>query len=282
MLLSTLVWLGLHLLGPVDAAHPEPLLVVWIGLLVLFIVWTAYVLARASVREHRMAELHSEFVNAVSHDFRTPLTSIMQSTELLLEGRLHDEAKRNEHLGRISRESRRLSRLVEDLLDFRRMEADALEFQMRPVDLVAMVRDVVTTYNGPDPPEPTRIRLDVSEEDLVVSGDRDALGRALWNLLDNATKYSPPALTVNVVVRRIKGWVAIRVIDRGLGIPRADRKLIYDRFFRGQEARMVDARGTGLGLTMVKHIVTAHNGRMELESTTGSGASFAMLLPLRE
>jgi signal transduction histidine kinase len=279
LLLITLVLFGAHLRG-LQMDEIRPLERIWLALLAVCVIWAGYVLTRSVIQEQRFLQMQTDFINAVSHDLRTPLTSILQSTEMLLGDRLTAIDKRREHLRRIDREGHRLHRLVEDILDFGRMKAQVYEYRMRPVDLVAMVREVVEQWRIADPDNAPRLHLDTPAEDIVVIGDRETLSRALWNLIDNALKYSPEERPVEVTVRRMAGAAAVRVLDRGLGIPRIDRRQVFDRFYRGEGARQLDARGAGLGLTLVREIVGAHDGEVELDSATGSGSAFTILLPL--
>jgi len=277
-----LVVSGLRLFSGESGLSGGWVLVIWILLAVVVTPAAGLYLAGRLSQVYRTASMQTEFLNSISHDLRTPLTSIRQMTELLLDERVTDESKKKEYLRTIHQDCRRLDNIVRDLLDTRRIEEEALKYHMRPLDLVAMIRETVELINSDLYSESPRIQIDTSEEDLVVVGDREALARALRNLADNALKYSPEDQPIRIIVRRIRGWVAIRVIDRGLGVPRLERRQIFQQFYRGSEAQKLEDRGSGLGLAIVKHIVKEHKGRVELESTTGKGSVFTIYLPLRE
>lgn len=246
----------------------------------LLIGTSAWYMARAISRELDVARLKSEFVSAVSHEFRSPLTSIRQLSEMIAQDRVIDEDQRKEYFEVMQRESGRLQRLVEDLLDFRRMEAGAQEFDMRPVDIAATVLETCELFAEEVRPLGYRIQTDVPLRDVAVTGDREALSRALWNLLDNAVKYSPEEKKILVSANRYGDWVVLRVTDQGVGIPEEDREQIFDRFVRGGAARLTSARGSGIGLSMVRHIVEAHRGTISVHSQVGEGSTFIVRLPV--
>jgi signal transduction histidine kinase len=183
----------------------------------------------------------------------------------------------------MQRETDRLQRLVEGLLDFARMEAGALEFHRVPLVVGDLVREVVAQFREALAADGWTVELaDELTGPVRVCADAEALSRALWNLLDNAAKYSPDHRTVWVTVRREDGAVAIAVRDRGLGIAPAERAAIFDKFVRGASAGRVGTKGTGIGLAMVRHIVRAHGGTVAVESEPGAGSTFTLRLPVEE
>ena len=177
------------------------------------------------------------------------------------------------------RECERLHRLVEGLLDFGRMEAGALEFEMESLSPAELVRAVVEEFRAERAGGDHEIALTIEDNQSTVQADGTALSRALWNLLDNAIKYSPDHRTIRVDVSRDGDLLAIRVHDRGVGIPRDLQGEIFKKFVRGDTAQVAGVKGTGLGLTMVRHIVEAHGGDITLESTPGAGSRFTIMLP---
>lgn len=252
------------------------------GLALLAVVglWAAI---RGVSRELEAARLQSEFVAAVSHELRTPLTALRQFAELLASDRIGLEEQRRRYYGVMQRETDRLQRLVEGLLDFGRMEAGALEFHRMPVAVGKLVRDVALEFQQQMAEDGWTVELaDHVPESTRVCADAEAIGRALWNLLDNAAKYSPDHRTVWVEVRREDGQVAIAVRDRGIGISAAERATIFDKFVRGASAGQVGAKGTGIGLAMVRHIVAAHEGTVTVDSEPGTGSTFTLRLPVEE
>jgi len=264
------------------AARRRMVTLVLAGLTLLAVVGL-YAAIRGVSRELEAARLQSEFVAAVSHELRTPLTALRQFTELLASDRVGLEEQRRRYYGVMQRETDRLQRLVEGLLDFGRMEAGALEFHRMPVAVGKLVRDVALEFQQQMAEDGWTVELaDHVPESTRVYADAEAIGRSLWNLLDNAAKYSPDHRTVWVEVRREDGQVAIAVRDRGIGISAAERATIFDKFVRGASAGKVGAKGTGIGLAMVRHIVGAHEGTVTVDSEPGMGSTFTLRLPVEE
>jgi len=254
-------------------------------LLVFLILAALIVLAgtltfRATSREFAAARLQSEFVAAVSHEFRTPLTSLRQFTDMLREHKNLSDERRALCYEAQARSASRLTRLVESLLDFGRMEGGARVYHFEPIDAAELARRVVEEFRAEAQSSDYQFRL-TAQEPAAVEADAEALGRALWNLLDNAVKYSGASREIEVEVRRTGPEVMIAVRDRGLGIPAHERGLIFRKFQRGGDAVRLGIRGTGIGLTMVEHIVKAHRGRIEVRSEPGQGSAFALVLPVR-
>jgi len=254
----------------------------WIAMfatLGLLLLAGGYVVARGIGKELEVARLQSDFVAAVSHEFRTPVASVRQLSEILDEGRVHDEARRTRYYGLLRRESERLQRLVEGLLDFRRMESGAAEYRFEVLDPGVVVQEVADEFSGEARPAAARVSATIASGLPAVRMDREAIGRALWNLLDNAAKYSPPDSAISLEAAADDGQVMIRVRDQGPGIPTAERRKIFKKFVRGESARATGAKGTGLGLAMVAHIVRAHRGDVRVEGGPGAGSTFVIVLP---
>ncbi len=247
-----------------------------VGFLVLV---GSYLIARAVTRELAVARLQSDFVSAVSHEFRSPLTSMRHLTELLADGAVAGEERRRRYYQVLARETERLHRLVESLLNFGRMEAGAVQYRLEPLDPAVLVEDVVAEFQAEVAGDSHRIELHAPRSAARVRADPEALGRALWNLLDNAVKYSPGSATIRVELASEAERVAIRVGDQGVGIPAAEQAEIFNKFVRGAASRASGIKGTGIGLAMVRHIVQAHGGEVRLESQPGRGSTFTILLP---
>ena len=252
------------------------------AVLALVLLVGSYFIMRAIDREQAVARLQSEFVSAVSHEFRTPLTSLRQLSEMLSKGRVPTEDLRQKSYDILSRESERLQRLVESLLDFGRIEARAFRYHYEHVDPVALVGDLVAEFQEKAAAQGYRVELELAGEYPFIHADREALGLALRNLLDNAVKYSPDCRTVWVEMARERGRLAIRVRDQGMGIPASEQKEIFKRFVRGTGSRAANIQGTGIGLAMARHIIEAHDGEIRLESELGKGSTFTILLPLEK
>lgn len=222
--------------------------------------------------------MQSDFVAAVSHEFRSPLTSLCHISEMLAGDRFASEDLRRKSYGVLVRDTDRLRRLVEGLLDFGRFEAGAAYYRFEPVEIGPFVRAMIAAFQEKVAPDGYRVELSGSTDETWVRADREALSRALWNLLDNAVKYSPQCQTVWVEVGRDAGRVSITVRDQGLGIPAHEQRGIFDKFVRGADSKALRIKGTGIGLAMVRHIVQAHGGEILLASEPGQGSRFTLLL----
>lgn len=243
----------------------------------LLVLVGSYAVARAVNRELAVARMQSDFVSAVSHEFRTPLTSLRQVTELLSGGRVSSEERRAQYHDVLARETGRLHRLVENLLDFGRFEAGAHEFRFERVDPLEIVGPLVDEFRQEVAPNGFEVVLQ-HERTGAVHADRQAMGLALRNLLDNAVKYSRDRRRIDVSVSRPNGRVALSVRDQGIGIPPDEQRTIFDRFTRGRGVRTSGIPGTGIGLAMVQHIVREHGGEVRVASTVGAGSTFTILL----
>jgi signal transduction histidine kinase len=258
------------------------LLLAGLALMIGLVGVSSYFMARALTREIALARLQSDFVAAVSHEFRTPLTTLRQLSGLLHNERVPSEDRRRQYYEVLVRESERLYRLVDNLLNFGRMEAGAAEFTFEPFDPAGLVRSLVDDFQREVSPRDYRIELKTEDDVPAVRGDRSALGRALWNLLDNAVKYSGECRTVWVELVEADRQVAIRVRDRGLGIPASEQAGIFQKFVRGRAAKESTVQGSGIGLAMVSHIMQAHGGQVTVQSEPGTGSTFTLWLPAVE
>jgi len=262
-----------------EFASRRRLLLAGLALVGILVMAGSYFIWRAMARELAAAQLQSDFVAAVSHEFRTPLTSLRQFNALLAEGEATANEQRSEFWAAQSRATDRLQRLVESLLDFGRMQAGARPYQFEKVELGALVERVVGDFQKEAGAGGFAIQC--ASTRALVNADAEALSRALWNLLDNAVKYSGENRSIAVAVESRADSVSISVSDQGPGIPREEQKEIFRKFVRGAYAREHRIRGTGIGLTMVRHIVEAHGGKIELASAPGKGSTFTILLPAR-
>ena len=258
------------------------LLSVGLTALVLLLGGSSYVLWRVIQRELAVARLQTDFVSTVSHEFRTPLTSLRHITELLEEDDEMPRDRRRSFYEALGRSTERLHRLVESLLDFSRMESGRKPYHLIPMDAAEFTAEVVAEFRKEVETRGVKVELNVEPAtSLSVRADASSLSNALWNLLDNAVKYSPDRHTVRVTVGRHSSGVAIAVQDEGIGIPSSERSEIFRRFVRGEQAVRLGIKGTGLGLAMVSHIVQAHAGAIELQSKEGEGSTFRVVLPER-
>lgn len=238
-----------------------------------------YFINRAIARELAVARLQSDFVAAVSHEFRTPLTTIRQLSEMLVRARVSTDEKRQQFYETLLRESERLHRLVESLLNFARLESGELQYRFESVDPHRFVQDVVAEFQ--EEVSSLGYHIEFSSQDQVPSirADRELLARVFWNLLDNAVKYSPDHRTVRVEMAKAGSRLLVRVRDEGLGIPVAEQREIFRKFVRGAASKAATIKGTGIGLAMAREIVNAHGGEIRVDSEIGRGSTFSVLLP---
>ena len=247
---------------------------------VLLVAGACYAIARGVLREAQVGRLQGDFVSAVSHEFRSPLTALRQLTELLAQGRIQDESRRRVYFDVLAKETSRLHRLVEDLLDFGRMDAGRRRYQFETIDLSRLVEDAISEYHREADANGHRIEFAAHSGRLTVDADHEALNRVIRNLLENAVKYSPDAVIVWVETTRDGHTALLRVRDEGIGVPPEEQSRIFEKFVRGEAAKRACIQGTGIGLSMVKEIVGAHHGRVTLQSDVGRGSTFIVQLPL--
>jgi signal transduction histidine kinase len=256
------------------------LLVAGMGVLLALILTGAWFIGHTVARELAVARLQSDFVSAVSHEFRTPLTTLCQLSELLMRGRVADEPDRQQYYELLHKESHRLRRLVEALLNFGRLEAGKMHFRFEELDAADLVRESAAEFADGPQARGHRFEMQLEAESPRVQADRETLRCVFWNLFENAVKYSPDCDTVWVELGRHGVQVEIAVRDRGVGIPRGEQRQIFEKFVRGAAARHSDIRGTGIGLAMARQIVRAHGGDITVESEPGKGSTFRVLLPM--
>jgi two-component system phosphate regulon sensor histidine kinase PhoR len=230
-------------------------------------------------REANLSELQADFVSKVSHEFRTPLTSIRLFVETMERSR-GDASTQEKCLGGLARETERLSQVIERLLDWGRMEAGRKLFDLRGESAANLVGRAVEAF------APVRDRhpeLDFAvyvEADLpALNADVEAMVDAIGNLLNNALKYGGTPPIVRLRACRTAGGVAIEVSDNGDGIPPAEHRRIFQKFYRIDDRLSRGREGSGLGLAIVKHIVRAHRGRVQVDSARGKGSTFRIVLP---
>ncbi|BCS35730.1 hypothetical protein TBR22_A49640 [Luteitalea sp. TBR-22] len=265
--------------GSEDDGARRTVILAGLGLLMVVVASGAVIVARGVAHELEVARLQSDFVSAVSHEFRTPLTSLQQFTELLNDAPEPPSEKRRLFYLAQARAVGRLQHLVETLLDFGRMEAGAYTYRMTRVAVETLVTAVVHTFRRDGAPTDFVVgcRIDPACGDVVA--DDEALGRALRNLLENAVKYSGDGRRIDVLAERVGDTVAISVRDEGLGVPHAEQSRIFTKFVRGASSRTYGINGSGIGLAMVREIVRAHDGDITVESDGRRGSTFTVRLP---
>jgi len=255
---------------------------IYISLVVVVIVSLLFggILAiRSTAKELKLARLKSEFVSTVSHEFRTPLTSIRYLADLLQRGRVKKEDRKQQYYETITQESERLSRLIENTLDFSKIEAGVKEYEFAEMDAAEMCRDVVSLFQDQVAPQEFTIESEISEELPQIFADREALSRALFNLLDNAVKYSGNSRRISLRAWPDESNIFIEVEDEGVGIASEEQQRVFEKFYRSGDFHESNVKGSGIGLTIVEHVVKAHGGKVFLESERGEGTKVTLQLP---
>jgi signal transduction histidine kinase len=240
----------------------------------------AYLLWRDVRREVLLAEMRSQFVSSVSHELKTPLTAIRMFAETLRLGRAKDTATQMEYLDTIVNESERLTRLLNNVLDFSKIEQGKRTYHPCPASLPEIVRTTARAMEYPLKQQGFVLDVRIDESLPQIRVDRDAIEQAVLNLLSNAMKYSGESRWIELRLRREDDYAIIQVIDRGVGIDPKDQARIFEKFYRVPTRENQSLPGTGLGLSLVAHIAKAHGGSVRVESAPGEGSTFSIILPL--
>ncbi len=250
------------------------------AILALIMAAGVFFVAGAAAREVRLAELKSNFVASVSHDLKTPLALIQLFAETLELGRVRTPERAAEYYRIINGEAKKLTRLIENILDFSRMEAGLRPYRPTPADLGEVTRDVVARLHSQF--EQGRFSVTTRVEPGLPSVDIDtgAVQQAIENVLANAMKYSREHRDIDVVVERLKGHVAVRVSDHGIGIPKHLQRRVFRKFFRVESGLGGGPQGCGLGLAIVDHTMRGHGGSVSVESEPGQGSTFTLAFPI--
>src|SRR5262249_50427579 len=254
----------------------------WI-VMTLFLIAAVALMLRTASREMKLTQMKADFVSNVSHELRTPLASIRVLAELLNLGRISQPDRVREYGAYIESEGRRLTQVINNILDFSRIESGRKLFQFESCDIKEIVTGTLDafsvhlkqngftlTYEAPQTMPPK------------IVFDPDAIALALTNLLDNAIKYSGEEKEINVRLTLSDDFVAISITDRGVGIAAEEHEKIFEKFYRVGSSLVHDVKGSGLGLSLVKHIVLAHHGKITVQSKPGEGSSFTIQLPVAD
>jgi signal transduction histidine kinase len=268
--------------GARDLSGGTRLLLAGISMMATMLIAGGLFIHRAISRDIMVAQLQSDFVAAVSHEFRTPLTTLRQLSEMLVRGRVSSEERRQQFYETLLHESERLQRLIEALLNFGAMESGKLQYRFEPVHPERFLQEVISDFEHEVSGLGYHVELHEDGVLPTIRADRESLARVFWNLLDNAVKYSPENRTVWVDMSNGGNRVIVRVRDQGLGIPAAEQKEIFRKFVRGAASKNASIRGTGIGLAVARQIVVAHGGDILVESEPGQGSVFTVLLPVLE
>lgn len=230
-------------------------------------------------RELKFAQLKSDFVSNVSHELRTPLALISMFAETLELGRVKSEEKRAQYYSIISSESQRLSRIVNTILNFSKMEAGKREFKFETIDLNDVAKKIVDNYAFHLKNKSFSLITSFDDQKLMCDADAEAIEETIINLIDNAVKYSKDKKEIEITTGADESKVFCFVKDQGIGITQEDQEKVFDKFFRASKGLVHDVKGTGMGLSIVSQIVKAHGGEIKLESSPGKGSKFTIFLP---
>ncbi len=242
----------------------------------------AYLLWRDVRREVQLAEMRSQFVSSVSHELKTPLTAIRMFAETLRLGRSRDPKTQTEYLDTIVNESQRLTRLLNNVLDFSKIEQGKRLYRPASASLYEIVESAARAMEYPLSQQGFRLDVQIEEGLPKVHVDHDAIEQALLNLLHNAMKYSGESREIGLYLKKKDDHAVIQVIDQGIGIDPQEQKRIFEKFYRIPSPENERIVGTGLGLALVSHIVEAHGGYLELDSALGKGSTFSIYLSLEK
>jgi signal transduction histidine kinase len=251
-----------------------------LGIVSLLLVGGLALTYRSVSKEVALARLKSDFVSNVSHELRTPLALIRLYAETLELGRVKARDKVEEYYRIIRTESERLTALINNILDFSRIEAGRKEYEFRQTDVGELVTNTLESYRDQIDQQGFTFEQSIDPDIPAVRVDREAIARSLVNLLNNALKYSDREKFVGVKLYRTDGVLKLEVADRGIGIARNEQSKIFEKFYRASDPLVHNTKGSGLGLSLVRHIAHAHGGDVEVQSIPGKGSTFTLTLPL--
>ncbi|HSP64495.1 MAG TPA: HAMP domain-containing sensor histidine kinase [Pyrinomonadaceae bacterium] len=252
-----------------------------LGILSLLIIGGLVLTKHIVSKEMALARLKSDFVSNVSHELRTPLALIRLYAETLELGRITTPEKKQEYYRIIRKESERLTALINNILDFSRIEAGRKEYEFRETNIAELVQNTLDSYRYQIEQQGFAFDESIDPDIPAVRVDREAIARALVNLVNNALKYSTDEKFLSVKLYRENGSVKLEVVDHGIGITRREQSKIFEKFYRTGDPLVHNTKGSGLGLSLVRHITQAHGGDIAVESTPGKGSKFTMSWPLQ-
>ena len=278
---------AVYLLNPAKLARSAETLKLTLGLLVAVLVCAiavgSWLIVSDLTRQLRLARQKTDFVSNVSHELKTPLTSIRMFSELLAEGRVADPAKQRSYLRIITAESARLTRLINNVLDFARIERGEKKYAFQTCDLATITRDTAESYRPHLEANEFTLECQLPEVPVWVKGDRDALAQIVVNLLSNAEKYGGTRKEVKLSLESKTAplpYVQINVLDRGPGVPPGCEEKIFEKFYRTHDSLSSGIQGSGLGLTLARQIARAHGGDVVYEPREGGGSRFCLRMPI--
>ncbi|HHG85267.1 MAG TPA: HAMP domain-containing histidine kinase, partial [Bacteroidetes bacterium] len=248
--------------------------VAMIAVLLIFALLLVFLL-----REKRLAKMKKNFINNLTHELKTPITNISIASEVMMMPQIAEGEKRQVYAGIIHKETQRLKVLVNRVLQISVLESGKIALVREEVDLHALIREVIHVVSPRILARKGRISSVLDATDAIIFADRHHLLNTLYNLIDNADKYSPESPEIRISTHNGKDGIHIEVLDKGKGIIEEKQKLIFDKFYRVEDGDVQSERGFGLGLSYVKLILKAHGGRIGIRSKPGNGSCFTIFLP---
>ena len=234
------------------------------------------ILVRDVTELRKLDEMRKLFVANVSHELKTPLTAIRGYLEAILDGVIEDAELKKKYLKRVLSETDRMTRLVKDVLDLSRLQADQFDFKFKEVDLKSLIYSIINDFTTKI--ENREIKIDIPENVILIA-DKDKLEQVIINLVSNAIKFTAKDGFINITVEKINNQIRVEIIDNGVGIPKSELSYIWERFHQVDRARRPDKEGTGLGLAIAKEIIEGLGGEIKVESKEGEGSKFSFVLP---
>ena len=248
--------------------------------LIIILVFGTALIARIVAREMEILKIKSDFVSSVSHEFKTPLTSMKALTERLGKGKVTEPAKMKQYISIISHDIDRLIRLVGNILNFSNIEEGKKVYKKDETDIAIWLKEIINNYKKESIESDINISADIEDDLPALYIDKDAMTQTIFNLLDNAVKFSQGDKMVGVTVEKNESSIIIKIKDKGIGIENDEKDKIFEKFYRGKSAVKYYIKGTGLGLALVKYTVEAHNGHISVESEPGWSTVFKITLPI--
>ncbi|OGU68180.1 MAG: hypothetical protein A2W30_09140 [Ignavibacteria bacterium RBG_16_36_9] len=275
--------IGISLLGQTieDLVQQRALTnILLIGLLTIVLILGVWIVYRNIRKEVEIAQIKSDFVSNVSHELRTPLSLISMFSETLEMDRVKTDEKKKEYYSIISQEANRLGKIVNSILNFSKMEAGKRQYNFVDSYLNDVAENVYRSYKFHLEQKGFTFKILKDETIPIIKIDEEAVSEAIVNLVDNAVKYSDNEKSITIRTGMENNYAFVEVEDKGIGIPDKDQKKVYEKFFRVSGGNIHNVKGSGLGLSIVKHIVDAHKGKIELNSEVNKGSKFRLMLPL--
>ncbi len=249
--------------------------------LILVLIFGVVLVTRTVTHELEILKIKSDFVSSVSHEFKTPLTSIKALTERLLNDKVKNPTKMKQYFSVISQDADKLTRLVENVLDFSKIEEGKKKYDLSKTNVAEWLDQTINNFIKESMQRKVKIQTKFPENIPYLKIDKNAMSQAVCNLLDNAIKFSPHKNKIEVIVEKQENTLIIKIKDYGIGIPQKELDKIFDKFYQGTNSIRYSVKGTGLGLTLVKHTNEAHGGKISVESKEDQGSTFSVILPIK-